>query len=112
MSGHTKGPWMASAVLPKRSNFDRVRRCRIGPLADALKTVGYAEGETAEEAVANGRMQAAAPELADALEAAREACEAAIVAADYEGKEAYIRAKCFAAAASAAAALRKAGRLP
>lgn len=94
MSRHTPGPWLSSAVLPKRSNFEQSRRVRIGPLGDVLKTVG----DSADEAKANGMLQAAAPELAEALEGLVQPCP---TQDDYEQ-----------ALEVARAALRKAGRLP
>jgi hypothetical protein len=59
MSGHTKGPW-------KAEEFDVVRA--TGPKEDRTIAFGALFGsESADEAKANARLIAAAPELLEAL---------------------------------------------
>jgi hypothetical protein len=79
VSAHTPGPW---TVLPPESGTDdylRVRGTRLGgryKIANVLSAVPLgANPIEAEEASANARLIAAAPELLEALRAAQELIE-------------------------------------
>jgi hypothetical protein len=103
VSGHTPGPWRA-ARRDKTSNFGgRLIRIDNWPSVPRIQIaeIHYREGNTAPEA--NAALMAAAPDLADALEALSRH-------SDYI--EALPGASGLADLAKARAALRKAGRLP
>lgn len=88
MSGHTPGPWRYQEESDAYTHIVRAGDRFLCQL----------QQDTTGEAEANGRLMAAAPDLADALEALVEPCP---TQEDYDH-----------AVDGARAALRKAGRLP
>lgn len=75
-AAHTKGPWEGTGVeespIPSRrkSKERRAFKCAVfGPASDPLPYIASARGDSAEEARANARLIAAAPDLLAACEA-------------------------------------------
>lgn len=64
MSGHTKGPWLAS---PYSSVVGVVVTAQPDPTRNSVRIAGVGDAETRDEVIANGALIAAAPDLLDAL---------------------------------------------
>lgn len=67
---HTPGPWQAESRFPKGD----LQRPWVGRLAEQRYSA-LACGETVEEAIANARLIAAAPDMLEALEETRTALQ-------------------------------------
>ena len=68
MKLHTKGPWASTALSSDPHNI----RYITGPYCEAMATIHHTKEMSQEEALANAKLIAVAPELLEVLELARD----------------------------------------
>jgi hypothetical protein len=66
---HTPGPWRVDETWPEETNTIRVKRNVLCVKAEPQRTIALCGHGSQDEAVANARLIAAAPELISALKA-------------------------------------------